>query len=431
MFGWEFPPFKSGGLGTHCYGLTKAMTSKDIEVTFVMPKAPGKVHSDFVKLIASNQVRAYQVEGSGNLRLISASSSISSPYLTPEQYQAMLEKHSEFFRKHKNILSMKGGRVLIQDDCAALSTSTTYGQNLFDEVFRYALKGEEVAMVEDFDIIHCHDWMTFQAGIRAKAVSGKPLVVTVHSTGFDRTGGHPNQYEYDLEKMGMHMADRIIAVSEFTKSQIVKHYGIKPAKVSVVYNAVDHDVLQGEQVQRLNETDKIVLFLGRITIQKGPDYFIDAAKKVLEIDPNVKFVMAGSGDMMGMMIDKVAAMGIADKFIWAGFVTGKDVDRCYQMADVYVMPSISEPFGITPLEAIANDTPVIISKQSGVSEVLNHALKVDFWDINEMANKILAVLRYKELNHELKQHGAMEVRAMTWGKVADGTIQVYHRTITE
>jgi glycosyltransferase involved in cell wall biosynthesis len=324
---------------------------------------------------------------------------------------------------------MKGGRVLIRDDNAASSSGVNYGHDLFDEVYRYALKAEQIANVEDFDIIHCHDWMTFQAGMLAKAASGKPLVVTVHSTGFDRTGGHPHQYEYDIEKAGMHFADRIIAVSEFTKSQIVKHYGINPGKVSVVYNAVDQKIFKDGGAHRLNATDKIVLFLGRVTIQKGPDWFIEAARKVVDVDPNVKFVMAGSGDMLGMMIDKVSAMGMADKFIWGGFVNGSDVDRCYQMADVYVMPSISEPFGITPLEALANDTPVIISKQSGVSEVLRHALKVDFWDVNEMANKILAVLRYRELHHELKHHGAMEVRAMTWDKVADNTLGIYHRTL--
>jgi glycosyltransferase involved in cell wall biosynthesis len=429
MFGWEFPPIKSGGLGTHCYGLTRAMGSRNVQVTFVMPKAPGKVESNVVKLIAANQVNAYDIDPSGNLRMISTNSKLSSPYLTPEQYQAMLEKHGEFFRRHKNILSMKGGRVLIRDDNAA-SSSNTYGLDLFDEVYRYALKAADIAAVEDFDVIHCHDWMTFQAGVKAKEVSGKPLVVTVHSTGFDRTGGHPHQYEYDIERQGMHAADRIIAVSEFTKSQIVRHYGIPAHKVSVVYNAVDHGIFRGGEVQRLSATDKIVLFLGRVTIQKGPDYFVEAARKVLDYDQNVKFVVAGSGDMLGQMINRVMELNMADKFIWAGFVSGKDVDRCYQMADVYVMPSISEPFGITPLEAIANDTPVIISKQSGVSEVLTHALKVDFWDINEMANKILAVLKYRELHHTLKHHGAFEVRAMTWDKVADNTIGIYNKALT-
>jgi glycosyltransferase involved in cell wall biosynthesis len=315
MFGWEFPPFKSGGLGTHCYGLTKAMTSKNLQVTFVMPKAPVKVHSDFVKLIAANQVNAYQVDESGNLRLVSTSSSLSSPYLTPEQYQAMLKKHGEFFREHRNILSMKGGRVLIQDD-AAFSSSVTYGQNLFDEVFKYALKSEEIATCEEFDVIHCHDWMTFQAGVRAKSVSGKPLVVTVHSTGFDRTGGHPNQYEYDIEKMGMHAADKIIAVSEFTKGTIVEHYGVPAEKVSVVYNAVDQNVYRGIGSQKLNETDKIVLFLGRITIQKGPDYFVEAARKVLDHDPNVKFVVAGNGDINLSGQDLLKALMLTNATKW-------------------------------------------------------------------------------------------------------------------
>ncbi|MBW3012135.1 glycosyltransferase family 4 protein [Candidatus Woesearchaeota archaeon] len=429
MFGWEFPPFKSGGLGTHCYGLTKAMSSKNTQITFVMPKAPGKVHSDVVKLVAANQINAYQVQANGNLKLISTSSSLSSPYLTPEQYQAMLVRHGDLFRNHKNILSMKGGIVLISDEQAASSDSVPhYGWGLYDEVYRYALKASHIAAVEDFDVIHCHDWMTYQAGVKAKQVSGKPLVVTVHSTGFDRTGGHPNQLEYDIERMGMHTADKVIAVSRYTKEMIVKHYGVPADKVVVVYNAVEQNTYNGGNV-KLNEKDKIVLYLGRITIQKGPDYFVSAARKVLDIDPNVKFVVAGSGDMLGKMIDQVAWNGMADKFIFAGFVSGPDVDKLYQMADLYVMPSISEPFGITPLEAIKNGTPALISHQSGVSEVLTHALKCDFWDIDEMANKMLAVLKYEELAHTLNVHGNMEVQAMTWDKVADETLGVYSRTI--
>jgi glycosyltransferase involved in cell wall biosynthesis len=341
----------------------------------------------------------------------------------------MLSRHSDFIRRNKNILSMKGGRVLISDDSAASpSSSPDYGWGLYDEVYRYALKAAEIAAVEDHDVIHCHDWMTYQAGMKAKEVSGKPLVVTVHSTGFDRTGGHPNQYEYDIEKAGMNAADRVIAVSRYTKNMIVQNYGISPDKVSVVYNAVEQHGYNVRKV-RLNETDKIVLFLGRVTIQKGPDYFVSAARKVLDVEPNVKFVVTGTGDMLGWMINEVAWRGMADKFIFTGFMTGKDVDRLYKMADLYVMPSVSEPFGITPLEAIKNGTPALISYQSGVSEVLSHALKVDFWDIDDMSDKMLAVLRYRELSQTLNQHGAMEVQAMTWDKVADDTLSVYGRVI--
>jgi len=429
MFGWEFPPFKSGGLGTHCYGLTKAMSSKNVQITFVMPKAPGKVHSDAVKLLAANQISSYQVGQDGNLKLISATSSLYSPYMTPAQYQAMLSRHSDLIRRNKNILSMKGGRVLIADDTAASpSSSPDYGWGLYDEVYRYALKAAEIASIEDFDVIHCHDWMTYQAGMKAKEVSGKPLVVTVHSTGFDRTGGNPNPYEYDVEKAGMMAADRIIAVSKYTKSMIVQHYGINPDKINVVYNAVEQKGYNAKKI-KLDEKDKVVLFLGRITIQKGPDYFVSAARKVLDVEPNVKFVVTGTGDMLGWMINEVAWRGMADKFIFTGFMTGKDVDRLYKMADLYVMPSISEPFGITPLEAIKNGTPALISHQSGVSEVLQHVLKVDFWDIDEMANKIVAVLRYSALSHTLNQHSTIEVQSMTWEKVADDTLGVYHRAM--
>src|SRR3989338_283671 len=385
MFGWEFPPHSSGGLGTACYGLTKAMSRQGIEITFVLPYDVD-TEEEFLRLI------------SPNLKIKRIHSALR-PYLTSESYSSAARK----------------GRK---------SMPAIYGASLFEEVYRYGEEARKIAEIEDFDIIHCHDWMTFKAGINAKAVKGKPLVVQGHSTEVDRTGGHGvNQYVYDLEKEGMEKADAVIAVSNYTKKMIVKHYGINPGKIFVVHNAVE----RRNGAFRIKSEDKIVLFLGRITLQKGPEYFLYAAKKVLEKDPNVKFIVAGKGDMERFIISKAAELGIGMNVLFAGFLKGDDIYRAYSRADLYVMPSVSEPFGITALEAINAGTPVLISKQSGVSEVIKHCLVADFWDINDLANKILAVLKYGALHRTLKEHGYMELNKISWDDSARKCIDIYRR----
>jgi glycosyltransferase involved in cell wall biosynthesis len=304
--------------------------------------------------------------------------------------------------------------------------NSPYAGDLFSEIQRYAALAGEIARQESIDVVHAHDWMTFPAGMAVAGVKGVPLVVHVHSTEFDRSGLHIDQRIYDIERRGMHSAMKIIAVSHLTKNLITHHYGIDPSKVEVVYNAIESNG-NGVEAEKYNirKDEKIVLFLGRITMQKGPEYFLAAAKKVLEVMDNVKFVMAGSGDMIRRTIEMAAGMGIGQKVLFTGFLRGNDVERVFKMADLYVMPSVSEPFGIAPLEAMSHDVPVIISKQSGVSEVLTHALKVDFWDINEMANKIIAVLRHPPLATTLREHGSFEVRRLSWSDAARSCIGVY------
>jgi glycogen synthase len=301
-----------------------------------------------------------------------------------------------------------------------------YGGDLFAEIQRYASLASEIARNEEFDVVHAHDWMTYPAGLAVAALKGKPLVIHVHSTEFDRSGENVDTRIHDIERRGMHGAMRIIAVSHLTKNICVARYGVESAKVEVVYNAID---LNGnhfdEDKYKIHKDEKIVLFLGRITHQKGPEYFLNAAKKVLEVMDNVKFVMAGSGDMIRRSVEMAMALGIGHKVLFTGFLRGTDVEKVFNLADLYVMPSVSEPFGIAPLEAMSHDVPVLISKQSGVSELLNHVLKVDFWDINEMANKIIAVLRHPPLASTLRQHGAFEVRRRTWADAAKQCQQVY------
>jgi len=399
MFGWEFPPYSSGGLGTACYGLTKGLNHNNIKVTFVVPSF-GEEETEHVDLISTDNL------SKNSLKIIKVDSLLV-PYITSEGYSSRLLNKLKIGKGGKNF--------------------TNYGQNLYEEVYRYSERAKDIAALLDFDVIHAHDWMTYQAGINAKMISGKPLVVHVHATEFDRTGGHPNQFIYDTERKGMHKANLVICVSEFTRQKVIQHYGVNPNKVFVVHNAVEFP--NTDLPQRIETNDKIVLFLGRLTIQKGPEYFLEAAKKILEFEPDVKFIIAGNGDMEQYIIEKTAEMGLSKNVLFTGFLRGPDIDRAYRMADLYVMPSVSEPFGITPLEAMRNGTPCLISKQSGVSEVIKHCLKVDFWDVDEMVNKILGVIRYNELKSTLQHHGRIEVHQFSWDDSARKCVEVYKKAI--
>ena len=389
MFGWEFPPHNSGGLGTACLGLTRALAGANTAITFVLPKRVN-AGAGWLKMCFADLPT---VLGRGITTHLY-------PYITSESYA----------RERRGLPPI-------------------YGLDLIGEVRRYGILAGQIAISEAFDIIHAHDWLSFPAGLSAKRVSGKPLVVHVHATEFDRTGGlGVNQEVYKIEKEGMDQADAVVAVSQWTKNMIVRHYGISTEKVTVVHNGIeagDYRPLPDRLSALKQAGEKIVLFVGRITLQKGPDYFIRAARRVLELQPKVYFLIAGSGDMEGQVLREAAALGIADRVIFTGFVRGAELDALYQSADLYVLPSVSEPFGITPLESLANGTPVIISYQSGVAEVLHHALKVDFWDTEELANQIITVLRHPALHQTLKQYGGDEVRQVTWTVAAEKCLNLY------
>jgi len=361
MIGWEYPPFKVGGLGTHCYGLTHGLADKNVHIDFYMPKLRQKVKSD-----------------NKNIHIIEVGESEVYPYDRP-------------------------------DDKAI-------GGKFFDAVYRYnellvkRIKGK-------YDVIHCHDWLTMKAAIAVKEKLGVPLVLTVHSTEYDRSGWiYPNQWFIDIEREGMQKADRIIAVSEFTKRVIIEKYGINPDKITVVHNAV-YPIGDGEK-------RNLILFLGRLTIQKGPEFFLKTAKKVLEYE-DARFVIAGIGDMLPRLIEQAVHLGISNKVIFTGKLTEEEVKHIYKISSIYVMPSVSEPFGITALEAISAGTPTIVSKSAGVSEVLKNCFKVDFWDTDEMANKIIALLRYDSLRDSMTQSSKREIQLFTWDRVAERTLQVY------
>ena len=428
MFGWEFPPHIAGGLGTACYGMTRGLARNGVEVVFVMPRAYGDEDQRFVRVVNASDVETigtrdheFSEELLEKVSFIHIDSNML-PYISPEEYAAY---HDEFVRS---------GRTHEWTDVwkQRYTFSGKYGANLMEEVARYAMVAAQVAkdLEGQFDVIHAHDWLTYYAGIAAKRVSGKPLVVHMHATEYDRSGENVNTQVYAIERAGMHAADRVIAVSNLTRNIVINRYGVPAERVVTVHNAVRFAQNCGTTPER-GVDDKIVTFLGRITYQKGPDYFVEAAAKVLKRVPGVRFVMAGSGDMMNHVIRRVARLGIADRFHFTGFLRGEDVHKMFQLSDVYVMPSVSEPFGISPLEAMRSNVPVIISKQSGVAEVLDYAVKVDYWDVDALADAIYGLIKYPALSDMFASKGLEEVTNLKWNDAAAKIKAVYEAVIEE
>ncbi|MBL7134619.1 MAG: glycosyltransferase [Phycisphaerae bacterium] len=488
MLGWEFPPHISGGLGTACFGMTRGLDEIGVEVAFVLPTAvpvdmAGRSH---VKLCGPNMAPAavgdlpvdltmagigaaggdlatgdagegtfttVAIEGMGHVALHHVPAVLQA-YATPEtfkevmaaltpeqqvQVRHVLERMQAEAEQPDAPASPGAGQQgapqgasqaapgpLVPAGAFDKGPGLHYGGDLMGQIRRYAAMVVRVAQAETFDVIHAHDWMTYPAGLAVAAASGKPLVVHVHSTEFDRSGENVNTQIYDIERAGMHGADQVVCVSYLTRNIAANRYGVPASKLDVVYNAVDLPA-DGDSLAMtpIRPNEKLVLFLGRVTMQKGPEYFLEAAKKVTEKFTNVRFVMAGSGDMIAQCVRQVADLKLGRYVTFTGFLRGDDVARIFRMADLYVMPSVSEPFGIAPLEALSHNVPVIISKQSGVSEVLTHVLKIDFWDVDEMANKILAVLRHPPLQRTLRQHGAIELRKFSWRDSAVKLRKIY------
>ena len=429
MFGWEFPPHIAGGLGTACYGMTRGLARNNVDVTFVVPHAYGDEDQRFLKIVNASDVetRFIQTDGGADdimkkISFIHIDSNMV-PYISPEEYETY---HDEYVKSGEKTWSTSD--VWKQ----RYTFSGKYGANLMEEVARYAMVAAQVAkdLEGQFDVIHAHDWLTYYAGIAAKRVSGKPLVVHMHATEYDRSGENVNREVHAIEYAGMHAADRVIAVSNLTRNIVINRYGVPAERVVAVHNAVRFAEKQTAVPERAVK-DKIITFLGRITYQKGPDYFVEAAAKVLKRVPDVRFVMAGSGDMMNHVIRRVARLGIADRFHFTGFLRGEDVHKMFQLSDVYVMPSVSEPFGISPLEAMRSNVPVIISKQSGVAEVLDYAIKVDYWDVEALADAMYALIKYPALSSMFASKGLQEVTNLKWNDAAAKIKAVYESAIEE
>ena len=424
MFGWEFPPHISGGLGTACRGLTKGLTELGgVDILFVVPKAFGDENHAGIQLIGTNDVALTQKEiqfddTQKKINCFEVDSGII-PYASEEEFWKL--KSGKYLRNTRFIKTNEGFKI---------DFSGSYGGNLFQEVKNYALVSEIIAENNSFDIIHAHDWLAYPAGIAARNISGKPLVIHVHSTEFDRSRGNINPNVYAIEREGMENAAKIIAVSDFTRNTIIEKYHMPPQKVVTVYNAVEPLTSIGRKISKRRVSEKVVTFLGRITMQKGPEYFIEVANLVLKKMNNVRFVMAGSGDLMNAMITRAAELKITDKFHFTGFLHGDDVFRMFEMTDVFIMPSPSEPFGIAALEAMQSGVPVIISNQSGVAEFLKNAIKIDFWDTHAMADAIYGLLNYPSLSKMLKKEGKKEVRNLKWKSSAEKVYKIYKNVLS-
>lgn len=394
MFGWEFPPFNSGGLGVACEGLSKALAASGVDLTFALPlKIP--VSAPWCRFVFASE---------------------SDAVLTEAEIKSLFAG----YQSHQTV-----------------STNSRYGLpesvvgGLLARVKYYAAKAPSIARKNKHSVIHAHDWLCYPAGIAAKEVSGKPLVAHIHATEFDRSGSdNVNKDIFNIELEGFRKADAIVAVSARTKNKIVEKYGIPQNKIKVVYNGIEFNHNSAMIEHRLDKLkqdgNKIVLFVGRITLQKGPDYFVAMAKKILEHEPKTYFVVSGSGDMEGEMIRQVAGQGLSARFIFCGFLRGEELNRVYKAADIFVMPSVSEPFGLVPLEAMISEVPVLVSKESGVSEILNTALKSNFWDIDDMTDKVVSVLRHHRLKKHLSVNGREEVKTIHWHKAAQSLISLYN-----
>jgi glycogen synthase len=477
MFGWEFPPHISGGLGTACEGLTRALAKEDVTLTFVVPKLFGGEENGPFTLVSASEVplnrkllpsdkhvtvsrevtstrKVYKtvIDEDGLERSEQNGASIAKnhrrrfkvlqvqspllPYSHPdhskhnytlEEWQMEWKKSAVFAARKKVRTISRDERIFVDNEVKEFYThqfSGSYGPDLLGETLRYAEVAAEIAVKHQHEIIHAHDWISYPAGLAAKRVSGKPLIVHVHATEIDRSGNRSNPVVFDIEKKGLEGADHVVAVSEWTKQILTKHYDIPGEKISVVHNGIIiEDKPPVQSPIRLGS--HIVTFLGRITYQKGPMHFVQAATKVLKRFPDAHFVVAGSGDLLGPMIELVAQSRVSSHFHFTGFLKGCDIDRIWGMTDVYVMPSVSEPFGITPLEAIRAGVPVIVSNQSGVSEVLNHAIKVDFWRTDELAEAICAILSYPTLSKILNEYSKEELQEITWEKASQKIVKIY------
>lgn len=410
MFGWEFPPHILGGLGTASYGLTKGMSlQEDMDITFCIPKPWGDEDQSFLKIIGMNSTPVVWK----NVNWDYVNSCVGN-YMNPQDYYDLRDHiYADFNYLHTN-------------DLGCIEFSGRYPENLQEEINNYSIVAGVVARQQQFDIIHSHDWLTYPAGLHAKKVSGKPLVIHVHATDFDRSRGNVNPTVYSIEKNGMDHADHIMCVSELTRQTVIHKYHQDPRKVSTVHNAVSplsQEIM--DIVPKKSKKEKIVTFLGRITMQKGPEYFVEAAAMVLHRTKNIRFVMAGNGDMLDQMIRLAAERGIADRFHFPGFMKGKEVYEVLKASDVYIMPSVSEPFGISPLEAMQVSVPTIISKQSGCAEILNNCIKLDYWDIHAMADAIYSICTYPALYENLKIEGKREVDEIKWENVGYKVRSIY------
>jgi glycogen(starch) synthase len=426
MLGWEFPPYISGGLGTACQGLTDALKRRDARVLFILPRAA----DTFAHGGSQSVSEAKATEPTEELQVAPIPCDLNNPYYSAnERSQRVVTSKARFKKAHRKTARKRAKPSSVR--VMGVGSEDGYDGDLVRKIRVFTDRCLRVTRREIFDVIHAHDWMTFPAAEGIARFSGRPLIVHVHATEFDRSGDTINVAIYDMERRGMHAADRVIAVSNRTRNTIIERYGVPPEKVMVIHNGVAFDGAAVADDRSVNG-HRTVLFLGRITMQKGPEFFVRAAARVARHVDDVRFVMAGSGDLLPRMVELARELGIDDRMEFTGFLRGADVGRAYRRADVFVMPSVSEPFGLTALEAVHRGVPVVLSKTSGAAEVLRYgALKVDFWDTEMMAKMIVAILHNPSLAEMLRHHGGQEIRRITWDQAAGTCVQLYNELASE
>lgn len=401
MLGWELPPHHTGGMGIVCYQMCKQLAKTGAEIEFVLPYSADFTDIPFMKINPAVPDNVEKVIGG----------MVGSTY------------DSQYFEY-------------------VLSDGTSRGAAMNEHQSNYAGYVSRLVTLGDYDVIHAHDWLTFRAALAAKQLSGKPLFVHIHSTEFDRAGGNPgNPMVREIEYVGLQLADKIFAVSQATKDTIIREYAIDPAKIEVVHNAMEfqpHELEEdtSDNAFRYLEAMKsagysVVVSAGRLTIQKGLTHLLDAFRKVVNVRPKSLLLIVGPGDQYEELIEYAAGLGLSGNVVFTGHLngTGKQWRDAFRVGDLFVMPSVSEPFGITPFESLAQGTPALISKQTGASEVLKHVLKVDFWDTVEMANQIVSVLDNDELAQTLTENGQQEMLSQSWRKSADIMLHHYHHHV--
>lgn len=405
MFGWEFPPYQAGGLATATLGLVKGLLRTGVHVTLVVP---------------------FPIDGTvlPELRLVSTAG-LPTP-LRRVRVPSPLTAYGgvEDYTTRVAVRRIPGTRGV-----------APYGLDLFQEIARFAAVAKEIAETEPHDVIDCHDWITYPAARRAREVSGRPLVAHIHATERDRSGEGQNPEIRRGEREGLLAADQVICNSNRMRRQVTEAYGVRPDRIHVVPWGLDEsdDELDDAEPHPFPEDEPVVLFLGRVTRQKGPDYFIEVARRVADVVPRVRFVIVGTGDMLPRIIERGVALGLADRVHFTGGVGGPDVDRAFRMATVCVMPSVSEPFGLVALESLRSGTPVILPRDAGVAEAVRNAFRADFWDIERMADQVVGIIRYRELHHELREGGLREVSHPRFGldEPAHRTAEVYRRALND
>jgi glycosyltransferase involved in cell wall biosynthesis len=410
MLGWEFPPYFAGGVGVVCSALTRALADRGVDVTYIMPFGPSEVRAEHLRLLVASR-------------------------LAPAIELVPIESGLYAYAQSAPPVGTPGRRFLLDRPAGGAEERRLYGAELHGEIQRFRRQVEELASSLDlaFDVIHAHDWTTFPAAMALRRLIGKPLVVHVHITEFDKSGGaYADSHTWAIEKSGMDAADAVITVSDLVRRRVIDSYFVDARKVRVVHNGVEAYApppAVNVACDRMFGGNKVVLFLGRVTLLKGPDYFIEAARRVLAVDPRVTFVMAGTGDLLPRMVERSAEAGIGERMVFTGFVDRDEAMRLFRRADLFVMPSVSEPFGIVPLEAMDQGAPVILSRQSGVSEVVRHAIKVDFWDVDDLASKMLSALAYPALATELSRNGREESARLNWSVASGRVVDVYDELV--